>query len=57
MSHAEEIERAQGVSGELVLRRGPAGLEIVANGVFLVSSANAGSSRAAGHRRLAARAR
>ena len=40
------IERAQGVSGELVLRRGPAGLEIVANGVFLVSAANAASSRA-----------
>ena len=35
-----------GHSGELVLRRGPAGLEIVANGVFLVSSANAASSRA-----------
>jgi spermidine synthase len=46
MSPAEEIERAQGVSGELVLRRGPAGLEIVANGVFLVSAANAASSRA-----------
>ena len=46
MSHAQEIERAQGASGELVLRRGPAGLEIVANGVFLVSAANAGSSRA-----------
>ena len=46
MAFAEEIERAQGVSGELVLRRGPAGLEIVANGVFLVSAANAASSRA-----------
>jgi len=46
MSPSEEIERAQGASGELVLRRGPAGLEIVANGVFLVSAANAGSSRA-----------
>ena len=43
---AEEIERVAGVSGELVLRRGPAGLEIVANGVFLVSAANAVSSRA-----------
>lgn len=43
---AHEIERAQGVSGELVLRRGSAGLEIVANGVFLVSAANAASSRA-----------
>ncbi len=46
MAFGEEIERAQGVSGELVLRRGPAGLEIVANGVFLVSAANAVSSRA-----------
>ena len=46
MAFAEEIERAQGASGELVLRRGPAGLEIVANGVFLVSAANAASSRA-----------
>jgi spermidine synthase len=46
MAFAEEMERAQGVSGELVLRRGPAGLEIVANGVFLVSAANAASSRA-----------
>ena len=46
MAFAEEIERAHGVSGELVLRRGPAGLEIVANGVFLVSAANAASSRA-----------
>jgi len=46
MAFSEEIERAQGVSGELALRRGPAGLEIVANGVFLVSAANAASSRA-----------
>jgi spermidine synthase len=46
MSFAEEIERAEGVSGELVLRRGPAGLEVIANGVFLVSAANAASSRA-----------
>lgn len=46
MAFCEEIERVQGVSGELVLRRGPAGLEIVANGVFLVSAANAASSRA-----------
>lgn len=43
---ASELERARGLSGELVLRRGPAGLEIVANGVFLVSAANAASSRA-----------
>ncbi|HET6474833.1 MAG TPA: spermidine synthase [Thermoleophilia bacterium] len=46
MSPSQEIERARGVSGELVLRRGPGGLEIVANGVFLVSAANAASSRA-----------
>ncbi|MGZ4199314.1 MAG: spermidine synthase [Thermoleophilia bacterium] len=45
MSFSEEIERAEGLSGELVLRRGPAGLEIVAGGVFLVSAANAASSR------------
>ena len=46
MSFSEEIERAEGVSGELVLRRGAAGLEVIANGVFLVSAANAASSRA-----------
>lgn len=42
---ATEIERRLGVSGELVLRRGAAGLEIIANGVFLVSAANSASSR------------
>ena len=46
MGFAEEIERVEGVSGELVLRRGPAGLEVIANGVFLVSAANAASTRA-----------
>lgn len=46
MAFCRELERVRGVSGELVLRRGPAGLEIVANGVFLVSAANAASSRA-----------
>jgi spermidine synthase len=46
MAFSEEIERVEGASGELVLRRGTAGLEIVANGVFLVSAANAASSRA-----------
>lgn len=46
MSFSEEIERASGVCGELVLRRGAAGLEVIANGVFLVSAANAASSRA-----------
>ena len=46
MSFSEEIERAEGVSGELVLRRGAAGLEVIAAGVFLVSAANAASSRA-----------
>jgi spermidine synthase len=46
MSFSVEVERAEGVSGELVLRRGAAGLEVIANGVFLVSAANAASSRA-----------
>lgn len=46
MAFTEVIERARGVSGELVLRRAPTGLEIVANGVFLVSAANRASSRA-----------
>ena len=46
MSFSEEIERTSGLSGEFVLRRGAAGLEIVAGGVFLVSAANAASSRA-----------
>jgi spermidine synthase len=46
VSFSEEIERAEGVSGELVLRRGAAGLEVIANGVFLISAANAASSRA-----------
>jgi spermidine synthase len=46
MSLSHEIERTRGVSGELVLRRGTAGLEVIANGVFLVSAANAASSRA-----------
>lgn len=46
MGFSEEIERVDGLSGELVLRRGPGGLEIIAGGVFLVSAANAVSSRA-----------
>jgi spermidine synthase len=46
VSFSEEIERSEGVSGELVLRRGAAGLEVIANGVFLVAAANAASSRA-----------
>jgi spermidine synthase len=46
MSFSEVIERAHGISGELVLRRGSAGLEVIAAGVFLVSAANAASSRA-----------
>jgi spermidine synthase len=46
VSFSQEIERADGVSGELVLRRGAAGLEVIAGGVFLVSAANAASSRA-----------
>lgn len=46
IGRAEVLERVRGRSGELVLRRSAAGLEIVANGVFLVSAANAVSSRA-----------
>ena len=40
------LERAAGRSGELVLRRSGADLEIIADGTFLVSSANAVSSEA-----------
>jgi len=40
------LERAAGRSGELVLRRSSADLEIIADGTFLVSSANAVSSEA-----------
>jgi spermidine synthase len=42
----EVLERAAGRSGELVLRRSGADLEIIADGTFLVSSANAVSSEA-----------
>ena len=40
------LARAAGRSGELVLRRRGADLEVIADGVFLMSSANAASSRA-----------
>ena len=40
------LERAAGGSGELVLRRSGADLEVIAGGTFLISSANADSSRA-----------
>jgi spermidine synthase len=40
------IERAAGHCGELVLRRSGAALEVVANGAFLISTANDRSSRA-----------
>lgn len=40
----EVLERATGRSGELVLRRSGADLEVVAGGTFLISSANAVSS-------------
>jgi SAM-dependent methyltransferase len=43
---ADVLERAEGRSGELVLRRNGADLEIIADGTFLVSSANAASSEA-----------
>ena len=42
----EVLERAAGRSGELVLRRSGTDLEIIADGTFLVSSANAVSSEA-----------
>jgi spermidine synthase len=40
------LERAQGHSGELVLRRRGGHLEVVSNGAFLISSENEQSSRA-----------
>jgi spermidine synthase len=42
----QTLERAAGVSGELVLRRHGRHLEIVSNGVFLISTENEASSRA-----------
>ncbi len=42
----EVLERAQGRSGELVLRCSGADLEVIANGAFLISTANDASSRA-----------
>jgi spermidine synthase len=42
----EVLERAAGRSGELVLRRSGGDLEVIADGTFLISSANADSSRA-----------
>ena len=47
MSPAVEVlERAEGRSGELVLRRSGADLEVILNGAFLISTANDASSRA-----------
>lgn len=43
---AEVLERSEGRSGELVLRRAGAALEIIVNGCFLISTANDMSSRA-----------
>jgi spermidine synthase len=40
------LERAAGVTGELVLRRTAGGLEVISNGTFLISAANEASSRA-----------
>ena len=40
------LERAAGRSGELVLRRSGADLEVILNGAFLISTANDASSRA-----------
>jgi spermidine synthase len=42
----EVLERVQGRSGELVLRRSGADLEVILNGAFLISTANDVSSRA-----------
>ena len=42
----EVLERVQGRSGELVLRRSGAALEVILNGAFLISTANEVSSRA-----------
>ena len=41
---AEVLERTAGRSGELVLRRSGADLEVIAGGTFLISSANTASS-------------
>ena len=47
MSPAVEVlERTEGRSGELVLRRSGADLEVILNGAFLISTANDASSRA-----------
>lgn len=43
---AAVLERVQGRSGELVLRRTGADLEVILNGAFLISTANEASSRA-----------
>ena len=40
------LERVAGRSGELVLRRSGADLEVILNGAFLISTANEASSRA-----------
>ena len=42
----EVLEREEGRSGELVLRRSGADLEVILNGAFLISTANESSSRA-----------
>jgi spermidine synthase len=42
----EVVERVQGRSGELVLRRMAGDLEVILNGAFLISTANDASSRA-----------
>lgn len=45
-SAVDVLERAEGRSGELVLRRSGADLEVILNGAFLISTANDASSRA-----------
>ena len=42
----EVVERVEGRSGELVLRRRSGHLEVILNGAFLISTENEASSRA-----------
>ncbi len=46
MDGPEVLERAEGRCGELVLRRSAGDLEVIADGTFLISGANAASSEA-----------
>jgi spermidine synthase len=46
LNDAHDLERAQGLSGELVLRARGGHLEVISNGSFLISTENEASSRA-----------